>query len=339
MTAAAGASNKANGFSWVGYEDAGDQSGRIALVTGASQGFGLNLAKDLLKHTKIAKVYLACRNELKTRRAICDELSRDSRAEFLRLDLADLASVENCVREVVLALSKVESFVQAGNKIDLLVLNAGCICPAEIQRTKDGFEQTIGVCHLGHFALTARLYAADCLADTCRVVTVASVAHTFSLFGVQVGDLNWRNRRYHFGEAYFQAKLANVLFHKELARRVGNGWAVEQRKNKNTDTSSKMKAICVNPGYGDSGLYRDVPWYVNTFFTRFFSQKIENLAANIFRACCDDNLDSDTYVRPGWFGFYGSPIIGSVSRRAEDPDTAKQLWKESERLTGVKFEI
>lgn len=187
--------------------DMPDQSGRVAVVTGANTGIGLPTAAELARHG--ARVVMACRNPEKAR-AAADGIVAEGVAgsvDVLQLDLADLASVR----------SFSDAFRTRFDRLDLLINNAGVMWPP-LSRTADGFELQFGTNHLGHFALTARLL--DRLRETvgARVITVASLSHRFG--AIDFDDLQWQSRPYRPNRAYGQSKLANLLFTYELQRRI-----------------------------------------------------------------------------------------------------------------------
>src|SRR3954470_23418289 len=184
-------------------EDIPDQTGRIAVVTGANSGLGLVAARELARHG--ALVVMACRNLDKGRAAQAEVAATASgpKPELEELDLASLASVR----------AFAERFRQGQEHLDLLINNAGVMAPPR-KRTADGFELQFGTNHLGHFALTNLLLPLM----TDRVVTVSSAAHRLGT--IRLDDLNWERRRYRRWAAYGQSKLANLLFTLELDRRL-----------------------------------------------------------------------------------------------------------------------
>eukprot|EP00933_Yihiella_yeosuensis_P049259 TRINITY_DN459_c0_g1_i1.p1 TRINITY_DN459_c0_g1~~TRINITY_DN459_c0_g1_i1.p1 ORF type:complete len:339 (-),score=34.54 TRINITY_DN459_c0_g1_i1:543-1559(-) len=331
------------------YADVPSQAGKVVLVTGCNQGLGLSLVKDLFDSKKIAAenqpavIIMACRDKAKTEAAIeaCpwlkEKYNGGGQLKFLHLDLADLSSVRAAAAEAA----------QMVDKIDILCLNAG-IFPQKQSETKDGFELTFGVCHVGHFLLTKLLWPLVLKSDSAsgaRVVPVSSVGHTWTKKGLQMDDLNWKERKYDGFEAYFQAKLANVLFSRELARRCGTfGKTIS---NGNGDgIKANVTTVSLSPGYGRSGLYRDVSFIVK-LLTPLISETCDKLSINTVRACCDPgNLDdtvgplpSGCYTTPKRMNFYGPPIVAEVSKFGQDWETAKTLWEKTEELIGEKFEI
>jgi NAD(P)-dependent dehydrogenase (short-subunit alcohol dehydrogenase family) len=193
--------------------DIPDQSGRVAIVTGANSGIGFETARALA--AKGARVVLACRSAERGRDAErrLREAVSGADARFRTLDLGSLASVEAFAKE----LASEES------RLDLLINNAGVMVPP-LGRTAAGFELQFGTNHLGHFALTGRLLGLLCETPGARVVTVSSMAHFVGR--IDFDDLT-SERGYVAMLAYGQSKVANLLFARELARRLdGAGYDV-----------------------------------------------------------------------------------------------------------------
>jgi NAD(P)-dependent dehydrogenase (short-subunit alcohol dehydrogenase family) len=185
---------------------------RVALVTGASAGLGVETARTLAGAG--ATVVLLARNPGKLD-AVVDQLSEavpEARLDQALIDLADLDSVRAGAAELL------ERYPQ----IHLLVNNAGVMaCP--LSRTAQGFEMQFGTNHLGHFLLTglllpALLAGADAVGES-RVVSLSSAGHRFS--PVHFEDPNYERRDYDKWAAYGQAKTANALFAVGLERRFG----------------------------------------------------------------------------------------------------------------------
>ena len=161
----------------------GDQSGKVAIVTGSNTGIGFHMARALA--SKGAMVVMACRDSEKAgvaMRRIREEFP-DSEVSTSVLDLADLSSV----------LSFSEGFSSSAERLDILINNAGVMIPPK-SRTKDGFELQIGTNHLGHFALTGHLMPVLERTKGSRVVTVSSIAHNPGFIDFE--DLHGDKKRY-----------------------------------------------------------------------------------------------------------------------------------------------
>jgi len=198
-------------------------AGKVAIVTGANTGIGLETAKELAR--KGAQVYALARSEPKGHAAVVEintAIANDSshvKAEFMQLDLASFKSIK----------AFAEAWTVLNSPVDMLILNAGIMkSPGEFamgqkfsygyETTAEGFEAHIGVNHIGHFYLTKLLK--PFLKQGSRVVAVSSGAEQ----GAPAGGIKfetWKGKTddYEDGVAYGQAKLANILFARELAER------------------------------------------------------------------------------------------------------------------------
>lgn len=208
--------------------DIPDQSRRVAVVTGANGGLGLEVARELAY--KGGQVVMAARDQAKTQKAVASiraELPHAS-LELQPLDLASLASVRQAAARIL-----------AGHpSIDVLVNNAGVMGIPE-RRTEDGFELQLGVNHLGHFALTAQLLPALLQGTDARVVSVTSTGRHA---GRALDPDNPHLRgRYDPWRAYGQSKLANLHFALELDRRF-------------RAAGVPARSIVVHPGFSNTDL-------------------------------------------------------------------------------------
>ncbi len=174
-------------------------TGKIAVVTGANGGLGLESAKDLAAAG--AHVVMAARTQEKAKAAYDEILAEHPEAslEIVRLDLASLESVRAAAAEIA----------EKHPKIDILINNAGLMAMPE-RRTEDGFEMQFGVNHLGHWVLTAGLLTSLLAAPAARVVTVTSTAHHTGR-AIDPGNPNL-DGTYGPWKAYGQSKLANYHF-------------------------------------------------------------------------------------------------------------------------------
>jgi NAD(P)-dependent dehydrogenase (short-subunit alcohol dehydrogenase family) len=208
--------------------DIPDQSRRVAVVTGANGGLGLEVARELAR--KGGHIVMAARDQAKAeaaRASIRGEIP-DASLELQPLDLASLASVGEAAGRIL----------ADHPRIDLLVNNAGVMGIPE-RRTEDGFEMQLAVNHLGHFALTAQLLPALLQSIGARVVSVTSTGrHTGRALDPDNPHLSgsydpWR--------AYGQSKLANVHFALELFRRF-------------RAAGVPARSIVVHPGFTNTDL-------------------------------------------------------------------------------------
>jgi NAD(P)-dependent dehydrogenase (short-subunit alcohol dehydrogenase family) len=283
--------------------DLPDLSGRTFVVTGANSGIGLVAARELARAG--ARVTLAVRDTGKGEQAA---ESIDGKTDVRRLDLCDLESVR--------------AFADAWDgDLDVLINNAGVMAIPE-RRTKDGFEMQIGTNHLGHFALTNLLLPHI----TDRVVTVASTAHWIGK--VDLDDLNWERRRYRRWGAYAQSKLANLLFTRELQRRLD-------------EAGSDVRAFAAHPGYAATHLQTRTGSRIQNGFmwltNKVIAQPDEMGALPTLYAATED-LPGGKYIGPdGLREQRGYPTLAARSSAARSEETARGLWELSERLTGTAF--
>lgn len=294
------------------FQDIPDQTGRVAVITGANTGIGFETARMLAQ--KGASVVLACRSAEKGNAAVAriQESKPAGRASFAELDLSDLASVASFAK----------SFSAANEKLDLLINNAGVMVPP-LGRTKQGFELQFGTNHLGHAALTAQLLPLVQRADAGRVVVVSSGVHHYGK--IDFDDLNWESRSYNAWKAYAQSKLANLLFALELHRRLAA-------------KGSKVRVTAAHPGYTATDLQRTAT--LARLMNPLFGMKPADGALPTLRAATDPGAESGSYWGPAHLmEMSGPPVRARISRRAQDEADALRLWSVTEKLTGVAFDL
>lgn len=294
-------------------DDVPDLSGRVAVVTGANSGLGLQVATDLAGAG--ARVVMACRNPERAAAAIERVRATTPRGtvEFLELDLGDLASVQRAAEELS----------SRTDRLDILGNNAGLMATDE-SRTEDGFETQFGVNHLGHFALTGRLLPLLRATIGARIVSHSSVGHRPGRIGLD--DPNFERRRYRPWTAYFQSKLANLLFTSELQRRL------EQ-------ADIDAIAVAAHPGGTRTDLGIEGSGWTNRLAlaaSPLWGQHVSVGALPFVRAATDPTARGGDFYGPRWF-FRGHPRLETPSGRARDERTARELWTLSERLTGVTY--
>ena len=288
-------------------EDIPDQSGRIAVVTGANSGLGLAAARVLAGRG--ASVVLASRDAAKAE-AAAREIGGD--VTCVRLDLASLASVREAS----------ERLHAARDRIDLLINNAGVMMTPQAT-TEDGFELQVGTNHLGHFALTGLLLDLMVKVPGSRVVTVSSMAHMW-------GRLPSDARRYSPTLAYGDSKLANLLFALELQRRLAAAKA-------------ETISLAAHPGYARTGLLRYLPPLVrmgSRLAEPFIAQSAAMGALPILRAATDPAASGGGFYGPGGLaGMKGYPVPARPLAKAREVSAQRRLWVQSEQQTGVTYPV
>ena len=275
---------------------------RIALITGANTGIGRVTALELARRG--ARVFIATRSASKTQTVLDEVRAAGGQADWLALDLGDLASVRACAA----------AFLALDLPLHLLINNAGLGGAKGL--TASGFELNFGTNHLGHFLLTQGLterlqQSAEGDARPVRVVTVASRAHT----GVQTGaqTIDWQAVRQPTSgalglHAYSVSKLANVLFSAELGRRLaGTG----------------VHTYAVHPGVVASDIWRSLPWPLLPLVKAFMLTPEQGAATSLHCA-----TSAEAAGQTGLYYDKCQPI--RTSRAGADETLAAELWRRSE---------
>lgn len=304
--------------------DLPDLTGKVAVVTGANSGLGYHTALELARRG--ARTVLACRDVLRGEEALGQlRVTLPSASLELRpMDLASLDSVRRFAADVV----------AAHPRVDLLVNNAGVMAVPR-QDTPDGFELQFGTNHLGHFALTGLLLPSLVAAGTAhapaRVVTVSSMVHRS---GRIARDDLMGERSYRPWVAYAQSKLANLLFFRELRRRLDAA-------------GLPVASLAAHPGYAATNLAVAGPRLggsrVRERLIRIGNAVLAQPAAAgawpSLRAAGDPGARSGDVFGPGGFLEQRGPAVRvDCSDAAKDDDTAAWLWDRSVTLTGVGFD-
>jgi NAD(P)-dependent dehydrogenase (short-subunit alcohol dehydrogenase family) len=300
--------------------DVPDQTGRVAIVTGANSGLGLETAKVLA--SRGAHVILACRDTDRGKTAL-DAIARahpSASVECQPLDLASLASVR----------AFASAYAAQHERLDLLCNNAG-VMALPSRRTADGFEMQLGTNHLGHFALTGLLLDRLLAAPAARVVTVSSTLH-------RPGRIHWDDlhleRSYRKWIAYAQSKLANLLFAHELDRRL-------------RACGARAISTAAHPGYAATNLQTAGPrmagarWFerLSLIGNRIFAQSAAAGALPTLYAATAPDVQGGDYIGPGGPAeMRGAPRKVGCTARARNAADAARLWELSESLTGVRFD-
>jgi NAD(P)-dependent dehydrogenase (short-subunit alcohol dehydrogenase family) len=297
-----------------------DQTGKLAIITGATGGLGLDTALGLVGAG--AEVILAGRNPAKGRNAeaLIRDRYRGAKVRFEAVDLASLSSVADFSKERM----------TAGRPINILVNNAGVMAPRERATTANGFELQLGTNYLAHFALTARLLPL-LKAARARVVQLSSIAHRSG--EIRLDDLNHKQKYKPFA-VYSQSKLAMLMFAIELDRRSkAKGWS--------------LTSVAAHPGFARTDLVANGPAVganvvVRTaipIMVRLLGHSSAAGALPTLMAATMPGVQGGQYFGPqGWNEFKGPPGPGKVEPRTMDSKVAAELWAKSEQLTGVAFQ-
>lgn len=296
--------------------DVPDQTDRVAVITGANSGLGLETARVLAGRG--ATVILGCRSRSRGAEARADILRDhpDAHVEILEIDVASLESVADA------AAALRDSF----KVVDLLVLNAGIMATPR-RETVDGFESQLATNHLGHFAFTGHLLGALDAVPAARVVHVSSLAaHS----GTMRFDDLMHTRGYSPFSVYAQSKLANQLFAFGLQRRLAAA-------------GSSTVSLAAHPGFAQTNLMlqtaglRHVAGIVRPFVGMFWNDAARGALPQLYAATSPDAVPGGYYGPDGLGERAGWPVPARVAKGAQSEDTADRLWVASEALTGVRY--
>lgn len=294
--------------------DIPDQKGRVALVTGANSGLGLETAKALLN--KGARVIMACRSLPKGEdvRQVILESNDSTKLDLIELDLADLASVRRAAEQVESQYSRV----------DLLINNAGVMATPKTL-SKQGLELQFAVNHLGHMALTLKLLPLLAKQHGARVVTVTSGAQ-------YMGRIAWDDlqgiKHYDRWAAYSQSKLANVMFALELDKRMrqtASGIASLLAHPGLARTNLQPKSVAANKSWQEGLAYR--------LMDPMFQSAAMGSLPQLHAATAPTAQGGEQYGPR--FNFRGYPKLCRIAPLALREEDRQRLWSISEKLLEI----
>ena len=295
--------------------------GKTYLITGANSGTGFQASKILL--SKGAKIVMLNRNPQKSTNAIAalkQELGNNADVSFIRMDLADLASVRKAAEEVL----------ETVPRIDALICNAAIAQVPTQQFTVDGFESQLGTNHYGHFVLCGMLFD-HIEASSGRIVVVASLGYKMGLKTIQFDDMNW-DKNYSANSVYSQSKLAQMMTAYELQDRV-------KAANKN------VEAYVCHPGASATSLIETSGNMVTKIVYRLMMmtplvQSAEKGAYPEVMCATQDGLKQRALYGPtGRMEWTGPVGEGELEPYAYDKAVMTKLWARSEKETGFEWNI
>jgi len=311
----------------------GSMEGKIVVITGGNTGLGLESGKRLAAAG--AEVVLTTRTAAKGEKAIQDVqqyLSErgivNNKALSLPLDLCDFDSIKAFPSALEKALDR--------KPVDVLMNNAGVMALQSRELTKDGYERTFQTNHLGHFVLTSKLVPQ--LAKDARIINVSSEAWQFASKGLELDNLN-AEREFGPWSSYGISKLANILFTKELQERAsaaGKSWTV---------TALHPGAVATDLG---RYLVGEEKWNNMKENGMSLQDKLLFVPLSKFTKTVEDGASTQIYLAAD--GSVGNSVSAGgkyfldckakdLKSSAIDMDKAKALWKISEELGGVKFDL
>lgn len=275
---------------------------KICIITGANSGIGKVTALELAKLG--ATIIMVCRNSKKGEEALAEIVSK-SKNDNVHLMLCDFAS-QKSIRYFV------EEFKVNYDRLDILINNAGFVSPKR-NLTKDGIEETFAVNHLGYFLLTNLLIEKIKKSDSGRIINVSSAGHW-------IGDIDFDNlnseKGYNSFKVYCNSKLANIVFTRELARRL---------------EGTNITVNCLHPGA------------VNTNFASNMNSKF-NFLSNMFKSFMitpEQGAETQIYLATSpdvqniTGQYFDKKKIAKSSKKSVDKELAQKLWKVSEQMTDL----
>lgn len=284
-----------------------DLSGKVCVVTGANSGIGKVTARALAERG--AQVLMVCRSRERGEKAR-GEIMRASGSSDVELIVGDL-SVQRQVQKVA------DDIHARVDRLDILVNNAGAIF-YERRESADGLEMTFALNHMGYFLLTLLLLDLIKQSAPARIINVSSDAHRTAT--LDFDDLQ-NKENYSAFRAYGQSKLANILFTRELARRLeGSGVTVN----------------AVHPGFVNTGFGSGSSGVMAFLF---------NLLSRFIARTPEKGAETSIYVATAAQGgevsgrYFADSKLKSPSSRAQNDDDARRLWDASEALSLIPIPV
>ncbi|KAI1287997.1 Retinol dehydrogenase 12 [Halotydeus destructor] len=279
---------------------------KTVLITGANAGIGKETACDLARRG--ARVVMACRSLKRGNSAALDiiEATGNRNIEVMQCDLSSLNSVEEFCK----------NYLQLESRLDVLILNAGCIPAPGRHLTKDGNEVLFATNHLGHFLMVNLLLQRlkDCA--PARIVVVSSILHHFG--NINFNNLNLEKYLLEPFYTYSNSKLANVLMMKELSKKLKN-------------TGVTINAV--HPGLVITDINKDRPWWVRIWLepplVYLYGKNSKEGAQTSIHMAVSEQVE-------GLSGKYFADCKESwMSYKVHNDDVAHRLWNASLHLTGL----
>jgi len=302
-------------------ERLGALTGKTYLITGANAGTGFQAARILL--SKGAQVVMLNRSADKSTAAVTalkKEFGARADVSFVRMDLAELASVRAAADEVLKTVPR----------IDALICNAAIAQVPAQTFTKDGFESQLGTNHYGHFVLCGMLF--DRIEETKgRIVIVASLGYNMGIRTIQFDDMNW-DKNYSANSVYSQSKLAQMMFAYELQDRI-------KAANKNIEVyvchpGSSATSLITTSG---SRVMRMIFWLMTK---TPMVQTAEQGAYPEVMCATENGLEGRALYGPtGRMEFVGPVGKGTLNAHAYDKAVMVKLWEVSEEATAFNWRL
>jgi len=300
-------------------ERIGDLNGKTYVITGANTGAGFAASKILL--SKGARVVMLNRNEEKSKNAIGklkEEFGSDAKVSFVKMDLAELASVRKAADEII----------QTVDRVDALICNAAVAQISKQKFTPDGFERHLGINHYGHFLLVNLLFE-KVEQGGKRIVVVTSEGYKMGLKTIQFDDMNF-DKNYHPNNTYCHSKLAQMMFAYELQNRI-------------KAADKDVKVFVCHPGASKTSLINSEASFMTRIMFSILAktpmvQTAEQGSYPEVMCATEDEIDQEKYFGPTgrmyWVGPVGECDMESF---VLDKDIANKLWDISEKETNCSW--
>ncbi|MBD1395873.1 SDR family oxidoreductase [Pontibacter sp. JH31] len=296
--------------------------GKTYVITGTTSGTGYEAARILL--SRGAKVVMLNRNTGKSEEVMATyrkELGDGIDVSFIRMDLAEQASVKKAAAEV---LEKV-------THIDALICNAAIAQVPKQKLTVDGFESQLGVNHYGHFTLQGLLFP---LIEKSmgRIVVVGSEGYKMGLKTIKFDDMNW-DRDYTGNDAYSQSKLAQIMTVYELQDRLMEAG------------NTNVKVYACHPGASSTSLIKTSGSLMTRFVWQLIKisplvQSAEKGAYPMLMCATEPNLVQTAFYGPTGRNYWTGPVGEcKLEPHAKDKPVAVELWTLSEKVTGITLQV
>jgi NAD(P)-dependent dehydrogenase (short-subunit alcohol dehydrogenase family) len=280
--------------------------GQVAIVTGSNSGIGFETAKDLARRG--AKVILACRN-VESAESACVEIRRETKNEKVvakKLDLSSLASVRQFCKEIL----------KEETRLDILVNNAG-VAGLRKSITDEKLESQFATNHFGPFLMTNILIGLMKKTESGRIVTVSSLAHNWT-DKLDLENLN-SEKKWEPKVLYAKAKLCNILFTRELARRLKLAGL------------NNITANAVNPGGVKTAIFRHArkAFKYMIMVSQFFFKTPQEGAQPSIYLCVSEEVEGISG------NYYADCKLEKSSKLAEDMELARGLWEKSAEIVNL----
>ncbi len=297
----------------------GSLAGRTYVITGANAGAGFQAARILLgKGAKVVMLNRSAERSTAAVEALRQEFGAGAEVSFLRMDLAELASVRAAAEELRRTLPR----------IDALICNAAIAQVPTRKLTPDGFESQLGTNHYGHFVLCGMLF--DRIeASQGRIVVVASLGYKMGLRTIRFEDMNWEEG-YSANAAYSQSKLAQMMFAFELQDRA-------------QAAGRKVAVYVCHPGSSRTSLISTSGGWATRVAFKLMSlspmvQSAEKGAYPEVMCATEDGLEERALYGPtGRMEWVGPVGRGTLEAFAHDKPVMTRLWERSEKDTGFTW--